>query len=141
MIKKRRLEWLKHIAHMPDNRIPKQVFFGWLQQPCPQGGSKRRWKDIIRQNLKDSSVDEDQWCNEAVASYVEEHLTISSLMDRSRLPSYLKLQSLMKFVQDILERSYTSALQLHKCLAEHSKPVHLHEGGHSMCDLQQVIQE
>ena len=36
-----------------------KVLFGWLQQPRPQGGPRRRWKDIIRQDLKDIGVDED----------------------------------------------------------------------------------
>ena len=56
MIKRRRLEWLGHIACMPDNRIPRKVLFGWLQQPRPQGGPRRRWKDIIRQDLKPKST-------------------------------------------------------------------------------------
>ena len=38
MIKRRRLDWLGHIARMPDDRIPKKMLFGWLQQPRPQGG-------------------------------------------------------------------------------------------------------
>ena len=42
MIKRRRLEWLGHIAYMPDNRIPRKVLFGWLQQPRSQGGPRRR---------------------------------------------------------------------------------------------------
>jgi len=67
-VKRRRLEWLGHIAHMPDHRIPKQVFFGFLKQPHPQGGPKRRWKDVIRKDLKDLGVDEDKWYNEAVTS-------------------------------------------------------------------------
>ena len=68
LIKRRRLEWLSHIARMPDNRIPRKVLFGWLQQPRPQGGPRRRWKDIIRQDLKDINVNEGQWYNEAVTS-------------------------------------------------------------------------
>ena len=31
-------------------------------------GPRRRWKDIIRQDLKDIGVDEGQWYNEAVTS-------------------------------------------------------------------------
>jgi len=33
-VKRRRLG---HVARMPDHRIPKQVFFGFLKQPRPQG--------------------------------------------------------------------------------------------------------
>ena len=37
-----RLEWLGHVARMPDHRIHKSVFFRWLSQPRPQGGPCRR---------------------------------------------------------------------------------------------------
>ena len=119
MVKRRRLEWLGHIARMPDNRIPKKVLFGWLQQPRPQGGPRRRWKDIIRQDLKDIGIDEGQWHNEAVTSIgkagelcVDNHLT-RSLMDG--LLSCLKMLSC-----EIYSRSFRreSDKKQHKCLDE-----------------------
>ena len=62
MIKRRILEWLCHIAHMPDNRIPRKV----LLDDCSnfvhrvvQGEDGRIY--IIRQDLKDIGVDEGQW--------------------------------------------------------------------------------
>ena len=58
-IKRRRLEWLGHIACMPDHRIFKQVFFDFLKPTPSTGGPKRRWKDVTRQDLKDIDVDED----------------------------------------------------------------------------------
>ena len=33
MVMQRRLEWLGHVARMPDHRIPKSILFGWLSQP------------------------------------------------------------------------------------------------------------
>ena len=96
MIKRRRLEWLGNIAHMPDNKIPRKVFFGWLQQPCPRGGPMRRWKDIIGQDLKNIGVDEDHWYNEAVTSrdswralcrrlfLMDEQLSCQKMWHRSR---------------------------------------------------------
>ena len=60
-------------------------FFGWLQQPRPQGGPRRRMEGC---NQTRPGVDEDQWYNKtethiyrerAVKLYVEEYLT-SSLM-------------------------------------------------------------
>ena len=44
------------------NRIPKSVLFGWLSQPRPQGGPRRRWRDVIRRDLKDVKISEDEWC-------------------------------------------------------------------------------
>ena len=38
MMKRRRLEWLGHVARMPDYRTQKSVLFGWLPQPRPLGG-------------------------------------------------------------------------------------------------------
>ena len=57
-ITKRRLQWLGHLARMLDTRIPKATFFGWLSQPRPRSGPKRRWKDVIRRDLKDINMDE-----------------------------------------------------------------------------------
>ena len=41
-VKKRRLEWLGHLARMPDCRIPKSALFGWLSQPRPRCGPRKR---------------------------------------------------------------------------------------------------
>ena len=34
-VAKRRLQWLGHVAQMPNHRCPKQVLFGWLPQTRP----------------------------------------------------------------------------------------------------------
>ena len=62
-VTKRRLEWLGHVARMPDHRIPKQTLFGWLLEYRPRGGPRRRWRDIIRRDLKTIEVKEEQWYN------------------------------------------------------------------------------
>ena len=55
---------------MPDCRIPKSMLFGWLQQPRPQGGPQRRWRDVIKRDFKDIDVAEDQWYGKVVTSRV-----------------------------------------------------------------------
>ena len=56
-VRKRRLEWLGHVARMPDDRIPKTTLFSWLPQACPRCGPRRRWRDVIRRDLKDIGVE------------------------------------------------------------------------------------
>ena len=63
--KKRRLEWLGHVARMPDHCIPKVCLFSWLPQPHPCGGPRLRWRDLIRKDLK---VSEKQWYEVATTS-------------------------------------------------------------------------
>ena len=65
---KRRLEWLGHLARMPDQRMPKAALFGWLPQPRPRGGPRRRWRDVIKKDLKQIDVEEDEWYEEACRS-------------------------------------------------------------------------
>ena len=129
MVKRRRLEWLGHIARMPDNRIPKKVFFGWLQQPRPQGGPRRRWKDIIRQDLKDIGIDEGQWYNEAVTSRESWRALCRQSLDKVPDGRAAELFENVVFCQTC-SRCFRreSDKKRHKCLDERSKPVHLQKG-------------
>ena len=43
-----RMEWLGHLSRIPDQRMPKAALFGWLPQPRPRGGPRRRWRDVIK---------------------------------------------------------------------------------------------
>ena len=65
---KRRLQWLGHLARMKNTRLPKKSPFGWLCQPCPQSGPKRRWRDVIRRDLRDINISESEWYDEATSS-------------------------------------------------------------------------
>ena len=67
-VKKRRPEWLGHLARMSEERIPKSALFSWLPQPRPRCGPRRRWKDVIRRDLRDIEVGEDEWFEEATLS-------------------------------------------------------------------------
>ena len=67
-VKKRRLEWLGHIARMPDHRVPNFTLFSWLPEPRLRCGPKKRWRDMLRRDLKDIGVSEKSWFDEAVRS-------------------------------------------------------------------------
>ena len=61
----RRLRWLGHLARMEGDRVPKKVLFGWLPQPRPPHGTKMRWRDRVRKDLRKFGIDERTWYTEA----------------------------------------------------------------------------
>ena len=67
-VRKRRLEWLGHVARMPNHRLPKTMLFGWLPQPRPRCGPRKRWRDVVRKDLKEVGLEEDEWYREATRS-------------------------------------------------------------------------
>ena len=67
-VRKRRLEWLGHVARMPNHRLPKTMLFGWLPQPCPMCGPRKRWRDVVRKDLKEVGLEEGEWYREATRS-------------------------------------------------------------------------
>ena len=48
----RHLEWLGHFVRMLDHHFPKICLFGWLPQTCPHRGPRRRWRDLVKSDLK-----------------------------------------------------------------------------------------
>ena len=60
-VQKRRLEWLGHLARMPDHRLPKVMLFSWLPQPRPRCGPRKRWRDVVRKDLRNVEVGEHEW--------------------------------------------------------------------------------
>ena len=67
-IQRRRLEWQGHLARIPDHRILKSTLFGWLPQPRPHSGMRKRWRDVIRKDLKDIEMNENESYTEATRS-------------------------------------------------------------------------
>ena len=58
---RRRLEWVGHIARMPDCRIPRMCLFGWLSKTRPVGGPRRRWRSGLDQERYEGCGDQGGW--------------------------------------------------------------------------------
>ena len=57
-VRKCQFRWAGHMSRMPNDRIPKQLLFGQLEQGHPhQGGPKLRYKDSIKANMKSCGID------------------------------------------------------------------------------------
>ena len=54
----KRLRWEGHVAHMDDCHLPKRLLFGWLPQRRPAHGTKQRWRDKVRKDLKQFGIEE-----------------------------------------------------------------------------------
>ena len=52
MVARRLLQWLGHLARMEDSRLPKSVLFTWFPANRPAHGPRRRWRDVVRDDLK-----------------------------------------------------------------------------------------
>ncbi|XP_065197221.1 uncharacterized protein LOC135828726 [Sycon ciliatum] len=51
-VRHRRLQWLGHVARMPDNRLPKLILFSFFSDPRPACGPRLRWKDLVARDLR-----------------------------------------------------------------------------------------
>ena len=66
-VTKCRLEWLGHVARMDIDRMPKRMLFGWLPQTRPQGGPRRRWRDVVRCDLRAIAMSDENWYDAALS--------------------------------------------------------------------------
>ena len=67
IIREYRLRWLGHVGRMNDDRMPKRVLFGELPATRPRHGPRKRWRDIIVDDLRSISplVPSDCWFDAA----------------------------------------------------------------------------
>ena len=62
LLKLPQLRWTGHVTRMPDERLPKKVLYGELQEgKRSQGGQKKRYKDTLKASLKDFNIPIDSW--------------------------------------------------------------------------------
>ena len=62
LLKLAQLRWTGHVTKMPDERLPKKVLFGELQEgKHSQGGQKKRYKDTLKASLKDFNIPTESW--------------------------------------------------------------------------------
>ena len=56
------LRWTGHVTRMPDERLPKKVLYGELQEgKRSQGGQKKRYKDTLKASLNDFNIQTESW--------------------------------------------------------------------------------
>lgn len=56
------LRWVGQVARISDERRPKKLLFGELQQgKRSQGGQKKRFKDMLKASLKAFNISHDTW--------------------------------------------------------------------------------
>ena len=62
LLKLAQLRWTCHVTRMPDERLPKKVLYGELQEGKPsKGGQKKRSKDTLKALLKDFNIPTESW--------------------------------------------------------------------------------
>ena len=62
LLKLAQLRWTGHVTRMPDERLPKKVLYGELQEgKRSQGGQKKRYKDTLKASLNDFNIPIESW--------------------------------------------------------------------------------
>ena len=62
MLRKTQLRWAGHVVRMPEERLPKQIFYGELSHgKRSRGGQRKRFKDSLKTALKSFSINPETW--------------------------------------------------------------------------------
>ena len=124
-VRKNRLEWLGHLARMPEYRLPKSTVFSWLPQPRPRCGPRTRWRDVVRKDLKDIGVKEDDWYEEATRSRAGWKAMYLGGLEDCRETQAIATVASRDVVCEVCSRRFSRECdrKRHKCVAERQKPV------------------
>ena len=129
-VMKRRLQWLGHLARMSDDRIPKTVLFGWLTQPRPRSGPRKRWRDMVKKDLQQIKVKEEEWYDEAVLSREGWRATCRLQLATQQEARPTTRPTEQAVTCDVCCRSFRreSDRKRHKCRDERQKPISEQKG-------------
>ena len=125
-VRKSRLEWLGHVARMPNHRLPKTMLFGWLPQPRPRCGPRKRWRDVVCKDLKEVGLEEDEWYREATRSRAGWRAMYRNRLELNRESKTVEASVAVRdVVCEVCARKFRreSDKKRHKCLAERQKPI------------------
>ena len=67
LLRKAQVRWAGHVVRMPENRLPKKLFYGELAEgKRSPGGQKKRFKDTLKVSLKSFDIKPDTWETQAL---------------------------------------------------------------------------
>ena len=132
----RRLEWLGHLARMSETRIPQRCLFGWLPQPRPRGGPRRRWRDVVKTDLRKAGIEEDQWFDLANSSRARWRAAYQDVFEVDQEMSGPHQPVSPRIYCPVCNRRFRREgdRKRHKCTAERQKPV-CEQVGAVQCDV------